>query len=89
MKFLLQAQFCPHCGQCVWLSRGPSYGTTATAIFDFLTVHREKDGGTEVALRVAYLLPEQLREFVGPVGVWGDVNDILQENLDAMKVRAM
>ena len=49
-------------------------------------VHREKDGGTEVALRVAYLLPEQLREFVGPVGVWGDVNDILQENLEAMKV---
>lgn len=52
-------------------------------------VHREKDGGTEVALRVAYLLPEQLREFVGPVGVWGDVNDILQENLDDMKVSKM
>lgn len=38
-------------------------------------------------LRVAYHLPEPLREFVGPVGVWGDVNDILQENLANMKVR--
>ena len=38
---------------------------------------------------MAYLLPEQLREFVGPVGVWGDVNDILRENLDAMKVSTM
>ncbi|EIE18215.1 hypothetical protein COCSUDRAFT_60416 [Coccomyxa subellipsoidea C-169] len=47
---------------------------------------REKEGGTEVSLRVAYLLPEQLHQYVGPVGVWGDVNDILQENLDMMKV---
>ncbi len=47
---------------------------------------REKDGGTEVNLRVAYLLPEQLRQYVGPVGVWGDINDILQENLEVMKV---
>lgn len=47
---------------------------------------REKDGGTEVNLRVAYLLPEQLRQYVGPVGVWGDINDILQENLAVMKV---
>ncbi|CAL8469745.1 g9287 [Coccomyxa elongata] len=46
---------------------------------------KEKDGGTEVNLRVAYLLPEQLRQYVGPVGVWGDINDILQENLEVMK----
>ena len=52
----------------------------------WLHLFREKDGGTEVALRVAYMLPEQLREYVGPVGVWGDVNDILEENLAAMKV---
>ena len=51
-----------------------------------LCLSREKDGGTEVALRVAYMLPEQLREYVGPVGVWGDVNDILEENMAAMKV---
>lgn len=49
-------------------------------------MRREKEGGTEVSLRVAYLLPEQLRQYVGPVGVWGDVNDILQENLEMMKV---
>lgn len=39
-------------------------------------------------LRVSYLLPENLRSYVGPVGVWGDVNDILQENLLVMKVLA-
>jgi len=32
------------------------------------------------------MLPEQLRQYVGPVGVWGDVNDILLENLQSMKV---
>lgn len=40
-----------------------------------------------VNLRVAYSLPENLSSYVGPVGVWGDVNDILQENLICMKVR--
>jgi hypothetical protein len=34
------------------------------------------------------MLPEQLRDFVGPVGVWGDVNDILTENMQSMKVHA-
>ena len=38
---------------------------------------------------MAYHLPEQLREFVGAVGVWGDVDDILQENLANMKVRTL
>ena len=38
-------------------------------------------------LRVSYALPENLMSHVGPVGVWGDVNDILQENLILMKVR--
>jgi len=47
----------------------------------------EVEHGTEVTLRVSYCLPENLRSYVGPVGVWGDVNDILQENLVCMKVR--
>ena len=47
----------------------------------------EVERGTEVTLRVSYRLPENLRSYVGPVGVWGDVNDILQENLVCMKVR--
>ena len=47
---------------------------------------REKDGGTEVNLRIAYALCAQLKEFVGPVGVYGDVNDILTDNLKTMKV---
>lgn len=38
-----------------------------------------------VSLRVAYLMPENLRQYVGPVGVWGDVNDILTEGLLTMK----
>ena len=37
-------------------------------------------------LRVAYNLPDNLASYVGPVGVWGDVNDILQENLICMRV---
>ena len=39
-------------------------------------------------LRVAYSLPANLSSYVGPVGVWGDVNDILQENLICMRVRS-
>lgn len=35
---------------------------------------------------MSYMLPEPLQQFVGPVGVWGDVNDILTENLEVMKV---
>lgn len=46
---------------------------------------REKDGGTEVNLRIAYALCAQLKEFVGPVGVYGSVNDILNENMVVMK----
>lgn len=45
------------------------------------------EDGTEVNLRIAYCLCAQLREFVGPVGVYGDVNDILKENMEKMKVR--
>ena len=37
-------------------------------------------------LRLAYALCAQLKTFVGPVGVYGDVNDILMENMDNMKV---
>lgn len=42
-------------------------------------------GGTLVTLKLAYNLPENLREFVGKVGVWGDMNDILIENMDTYK----
>ena len=47
----------------------------------------EKEGATEVTLRVAYFLPNNLKDFVGPVGVWGDVEDILRENMSKMKVK--
>lgn len=50
-----------------------------------LLLSREKDGGTEVNLRIAYALCAQLKEFVGPVGVYGSVNDILNENMVVMK----
>ena len=34
-------------------------------------------------------MPLNLQEVVGPAGLWGDVNAILQENLQAMKVRPL
>ena len=40
-----------------------------------------------MTLRLGYLLPENLMYYVGPVGVWGDVNDILLENMLTMKVQ--
>ncbi|KAK9839297.1 hypothetical protein WJX81_006452 [Elliptochloris bilobata] len=47
---------------------------------------REVDSSsTAVALRVAYYMPLNLQEFVGPAGIWGDVNAILEENMQAMK----
>ena len=38
-------------------------------------------------LRIAYTMCTQLKHYVGPVGVYGDVNDILSVNLEKMKVR--
>lgn len=32
---------------------------------------------------------EQLRDFVGPVAIYGDVNDILEESMRNMKVNAL
>ena len=61
--------------------------TVTAACPDGVSWCSEKEGGTEVILRVAYSLPDNLSSYVGPVGVWGDVNDILQENLICMKVR--
>ena len=50
---------------------------------------RELDSDkTVVALRIGYYMPLNLQEFVGPAGIWGDVNAILQENLQAMKARS-
>ena len=40
-----------------------------------------------VSLRVAYLLPSNLLHYVGPAGVWADINDILNQGLETMKVR--
>ncbi|KAK9806711.1 hypothetical protein WJX72_000223 [[Myrmecia] bisecta] len=45
-----------------------------------------ENGGTDVTLNVGYVLPKPLETFVGVVAVWGDVNDILKENLYAMKL---
>ena len=41
---------------------------------------------TKLSLRVAYQMPANLDLYVGPAGVWGDVNDILQSGLYVMKV---
>ena len=41
---------------------------------------------SKLSLRVAYQMPANLDLYVGPAGVWGDVNDILQSGLDVMKV---
>ena len=46
------------------------------------------DASTVVRLRLAYYLPINLREFVGHVGVWADVNAVLEGDLQAMKARA-
>ena len=61
-------------------------GTRLSARRTRLWLCSEVDDGTEVNLRVSYAVPENLMSHVGPVGVWGDVNDILQENLILMKV---
>lgn len=45
----------------------------------------EEGSGTDVTLRLGYYLPEQLNEFVGPLAIYGDVNDILQSCMDRMK----
>lgn len=37
-------------------------------------------------MRVAYLLPDNLMHYVGPVGVWADIEDIIQDGLQIMKV---
>lgn len=42
--------------------------------------------GSKLVLRVAYLLPENLMHYVGPAGVWADVNEILSQGLHKMKV---
>ncbi|KAK9835807.1 hypothetical protein WJX74_008389 [Apatococcus lobatus] len=41
---------------------------------------------TEIEFHLAYKIPDQLREYVGPTGIWGDVDDILTENLNTMKL---
>ncbi len=41
-----------------------------------------------VRLRLAYYLPINLRAFVGHVGVWADVNAVLEDDMQAMKARA-
>lgn len=38
---------------------------------------------------MGYLLPANLLHYVGPVGVWGDVNDILIDGMEEMKVMAI
>ena len=37
-------------------------------------------------LRMAYFLPEPLKQYVGPVGTYADVDEILQQNMQTMKV---
>lgn len=37
-------------------------------------------------LRLAYFLPEPLKQYVGPVGTYADVDEILQQNMQTMKV---
>lgn len=44
---------------------------------------------TQVVLRLAYYLPTNLKQFVGVPGTWAHVNDILEENMAAMKVRPL
>ncbi len=46
------------------------------------------DASTVVRLRLAYYLPINLRAFVGHVGVWADVNAVLEDDMQAMKARA-
>ena len=43
---------------------------------------------SKLSLRVAYQMPANLDLYVGPAGVWGDINDILQSGLYVMKVGA-
>ena len=38
-------------------------------------------------LRLAYYLPEPLKQYVGPVGTYADVDEILQQNMQTMKAR--
>ena len=40
----------------------------------------------KVTMRVAYLLPKNLSHYVGPAGVWADMNGILKTGLQTMKV---
>ena len=52
-------------------------------------VCRAIDGNkSRLSLRVGYQMPANLDMYVGPAGVWGDVNDILQSGLHVMKVWA-
>lgn len=63
-------------------------GRVAEGCFTDLELCRElDDGSTAVALRLGYYLPTNLRDWVGPVGVWGDVNALLEEDMRAMKAR--
>eukprot|EP00891_Asterochloris_glomerata_P008244 jgi/Astpho2/8244/Aster-x1503 len=43
------------------------------------------DNSTQITLRVGYYLPEPLKDYVGPIGLYGHVNDILKENMSQMK----
>ena len=40
-------------------------------------------------LRLAYFLPEPLKQYVGPVGIYADVDEILQQNMQTMKARPL
>ncbi len=51
-------------------------------MFRWLDTNRSK-----LSLRLAYQMPANLDLYVGPAGVWGDVNDILQSSLYVMKAR--
>lgn len=45
------------------------------------------DASTVVRLRLGYFLPVNLAARVGHVGVWADVNAVLQADMLAMKAR--
>ena len=84
-KFLPQCH-CAH--QLLGIESGSRPSASSTPYRPYTPMPcSEKEGATEVTLRVAYFLPNNLKEFVGPVGVWGDVEDILHENMSKMKVK--